>query len=83
MSRTIAHRELRNNSAAVLREVQHGETLKITNHGKVVAVLAPPGNASREGCARESLVQGGFSTLPLVDLLLATQDVLDDLRDER
>lgn len=40
--RTISHRELRNNSAEVLRAVGAGETIEVTNHGKVTAVLVPP-----------------------------------------
>lgn len=40
--RTISHRELRNNSAEVLRMVSAGETIEVTNHGKVAAVLVPP-----------------------------------------
>lgn len=40
--RTISHRELRNNSAAVLRAVSGGETVEVTNHGEVAAVLVPP-----------------------------------------
>lgn len=40
--RTITHRELRNNSAEVLRAVGTGETIEVTNHGEVAAVLIPP-----------------------------------------
>jgi prevent-host-death family protein len=40
--RTISHRELRNNSAEVLRAVRAGETIEVTNHGEVAAVLVPP-----------------------------------------
>ena len=40
--RTISHRELRNNSAEVLRAVGAGETIEVTNHGEVAAVLVPP-----------------------------------------
>jgi prevent-host-death family protein len=46
MPRTIAHRELRNNSSAVLRDVQAGETVYVTNNGEVVAVLVPPPRAA-------------------------------------
>jgi len=42
MARTIPHRELRNNSGAVLRDVQAGETVYVSNNGEVVAVLIPP-----------------------------------------
>lgn len=40
--RTISHRELRNNSAEVLRAVGAGEIIEVTNHGEVAAVLVPP-----------------------------------------
>jgi len=39
MSRTITQRELRNDSGAVLREVQAGETLVVTRNGVPVAEL--------------------------------------------
>ena len=41
MSRTITQRELRNESAAVLREVQAGQTLIVTRNGVPVAELRP------------------------------------------
>lgn len=40
--RTISHRELRNHSSEVLRAVSGGETIEVTNHGEVAAVLVPP-----------------------------------------
>ncbi|HUZ01185.1 MAG TPA: type II toxin-antitoxin system prevent-host-death family antitoxin [Thermomicrobiaceae bacterium] len=39
MSRIITQRELRNDSAAVLREVQAGETVIVTRNGMPVAEL--------------------------------------------
>ena len=41
MTRTITQRELRNDSAAVLREVQAGQTLVVTRNGTPVAELRP------------------------------------------
>lgn len=41
MARTITQRELRNDSAAVLREVQSGQTLIVTRNGVPVAELRP------------------------------------------
>lgn len=41
MNKTITQRELRNDSAAVLREVQAGETLIVTRNGTPVAELRP------------------------------------------
>jgi prevent-host-death family protein len=41
MTRTITQRELRNDSAAVLREVEAGRTLIVTRNGTPVAELRP------------------------------------------
>jgi prevent-host-death family protein len=41
MSRIITQRELRNESAAVLREVQAGQTIIVTRNGTPVAELRP------------------------------------------
>ena len=41
MSRTITQRELRNDSGAVLREVQTGQTVTISRNGMPVAELRP------------------------------------------
>lgn len=41
MTRKISQRELRNDSAAVLREVQAGESLIVTRNGVPVAELRP------------------------------------------
>ena len=41
MSRIITQRELRNDSSAVLREVQAGQTLIVTRNGVPVAELRP------------------------------------------
>lgn len=41
MSKTITQRELRNDSAAILREVQAGESIIVTRNGVPVAELRP------------------------------------------
>ncbi len=38
---TITHREMRNHSADVLRRVEAGESLIVTNNGRPVAVVSP------------------------------------------
>lgn len=43
MNRQISQRELRNDSAAVLRDVEQGQTLLITRNGTPVAELRPLG----------------------------------------
>jgi prevent-host-death family protein len=79
---TIAHRELRNRSSEVLRRVQAGETLRITNHGQVVAVLVP---AEHDLAPRviPATIRGGFSQLPRVRREEPLSEALDALRGDR
>jgi len=35
-------RELKSRMSEAIKEVQGGETIEVTNHGKVVALLVPP-----------------------------------------
>jgi len=84
MPRTIPHRELRNNSSAVLRDVQAGESIEISNHGEVVAILVPPGRRSPDSLpVRRARVRGGFATLHRIRLDRPVQESLDDLRGDR
>jgi prevent-host-death family protein len=82
MTERLAHRDLRNRSSEVLREVAAGATYEITNHGKVVAVLSPPRSRS-ELRVRPARVRGSFASLPRVSRDESVQDALDDLRGDR
>lgn len=77
----IPHRELRNNSSAILRRVRSGETFEVTNNGDVVAILVPP-DQGVELRIIDSRVRGGFSDLELVERPERTEDVLAELRGE-
>ncbi len=79
---TLAHRDLRNRSAEVLRRVQAGETFQVTNHGDVVAVLSPANRAPGPR-VRAATVRGGFAALPRVRVDVPTAVVLDELRGDR
>lgn len=41
--RTVTHREMRNQSGEILREVAEGETIRVTNNGQVAALIVPAG----------------------------------------
>jgi prevent-host-death family protein len=47
MATDVPQRELRNNTAALLRRVEGGERLRVTVHGHPVAELVPAGGAPR------------------------------------
>ena len=57
--RRINHRELRNSSSSILRDVAAGEIIEVTNHGQVAAILVPPSLT-----AYEVLVVAGKVRLP-------------------
>jgi prevent-host-death family protein len=84
MTRTIPHRELRNNSSAILRDVAAGERIRITNHGVVVAVLVPPSEADRVAPhIQPARIRGGWNELRQVRLDHPVQEDLDELRGDR
>lgn len=81
MVERIPHRELRNRSSQILRDVAAGATYEITNHGDVVAILSP---ADTPPALRykEATRHGGWTDLPLVEVSSSTQDILDELRED-
>lgn len=81
-------RELQQHASAVLRRVRAGETLGVTDRGRLVAILAPPGAVG----GRSALVASGrvrSSTRTVDEIPPArrstrrTGDVLDELRADR
>lgn len=82
MAERIAHRELRNNSGEVLRNVADGATYEITNHGEVVAVLSPPGRG-HELRITPARSRRPFSDIKRVTIEESTESILDELREER
>ncbi|MGI8576961.1 MAG: type II toxin-antitoxin system Phd/YefM family antitoxin [Nocardioidaceae bacterium] len=81
--RTISHRELRNDSSAVLREVQSGESITVTNRGQPVAVLVPVGTASDLRCVRPAKQRPSFSGIGRHMIAEPSAATLTELRDER
>ncbi|HEY8302149.1 MAG TPA: type II toxin-antitoxin system prevent-host-death family antitoxin [Jatrophihabitans sp.] len=39
---TVTHREMRNNSGEILRRVEAGESIRVTNNGRIAALIVPP-----------------------------------------
>lgn len=64
MTRTISQRELRNESAKVIRELQAGETFIITNNGEPVGELRPLRRPERT-VNREALIRALDQVPPL------------------
>lgn len=81
--RSIPHRELRNNSSEVLRQVEAGESLTITNHGKPIARLVPVNEPLPPLRSRPALISGDFESLEQVERDHPAQQTLDELRGDR
>lgn len=72
MNRSVSQRELRNDAAAVLRDVQRGETVIITRNGTPVAELRPL--APRRFVPRAVIAQAA-SSAPRIDASRFRADV--------
>ena len=70
----IASRELRNDTAGVLRRVEAGESLTVTTNGRPVAQLVPLPRKRRSGRSRDELID-------LVREAQADPGLRDDLRE--
>lgn len=85
---SIPHRELRNHSSSVLARVRAGETIAVTNHGVVTAILSPPGGSELSRLEQAGQVRGPRITAPDFTSIrrvasISSRDVLDDLRGDR
>jgi prevent-host-death family protein len=87
--RTISHRELRNNSAEILREVLAGEIIEVTNHGEVAAVLVPPSLTAYERLVAAGKVRPpaegsvDLRLVPRVRSTATTAEIIADVRGDR
>jgi prevent-host-death family protein len=85
----ITHRDLRNNSAEILRRVAAGESFEVTNHGVVVGVLTPPRTRELERLRAAGRTRRPSKSwtdpweVPAVQLDESSDEVLADLRGDR
>ncbi len=86
---TIPHRELRNQSSKILERVKNGETIDVTNNGKIAATLIPPSASPFERLLLAGQVRPAakspvdFQALPRISSTISTAEILADLRDDR
>ncbi|WP_434971220.1 type II toxin-antitoxin system Phd/YefM family antitoxin [Microbacterium sp. bgisy207] len=81
---TISHREMRNNSASVLRGVQDGETYVVTNDGVAVAAIVPSGEHVAElPVVRRATASRDIRLLARHGIRGDVRETLDQLRSER
>ena len=82
----VTHREMRNRSGEILRRVEAGESIEVSNNGRPAAMIVPVGGSILDGLvargearpARESVdaLRGIARTTSAV----TTQEILEDSR---
>lgn len=84
----IGIRELRQHASRYLARVKAGETVEVTDRGKLVALLVPPdpGRTAVDRLVAEGRLTA--ATLPVrfperVRAEVSTESMLDDMRDDR
>ena len=85
---TVGVRELQQHASATLRRVEQGESVGVTDRGRLVAVLVPPsaaaGSAGLVAAGRVQSARRSVAALaPPVTSAQHSADVLDALRAER
>jgi prevent-host-death family protein len=81
--KTVTQRELRNDNARVMREVEQGETYTVTRRGVPVARLGPITDDSDLRLVRPAKGRLDPARLKRVVSDLPTADVVHDLRGDR
>ena len=84
----IGVRELRQHASRYLDRVKSGETVEVTERGRLVALIVPPepARAARERLIAEGRLipaTGGLQLPRRIRAARTTEEVLDDLREDR
>ncbi|MDO5092908.1 MAG: type II toxin-antitoxin system prevent-host-death family antitoxin [Propionibacteriaceae bacterium] len=79
----ISQRELRNDSAAVLRRVEAGEELTVTRRGVPVARLLPVDRDADLRPVKPAICRIKFSEFPRVRINETSEEILAAIRDDR
>lgn len=81
---TISQRELRNNSAEIMRGLKSGESFTITSRGEVVGRLTPASGSALDALVtRRATRRGGWSQIRRAQAPESTSSVIDELRADR
>jgi prevent-host-death family protein len=82
----VTHREMRNNSGELLRRVEAGESVQISNNGRLAAMIVPIDSASLEALADQGharLARSPISSLGTIrraPAIVPTRDIIRDAR---
>lgn len=82
--KTISQRELRNDSAEIIRALGRGESFRLTNRGRVVGRVVPDSAPELDDLVVRRARRGmDFSDFEPIKAEESTEEVLRELRGER
>lgn len=82
--RAISQRELRNDSAEIIRALGRGESFRLTNRGRVVGRVVPDSAAELDDLmVRRGRRDMDFADFEPITSEESTEDVLRELRGDR
>ncbi|MDQ2846557.1 MAG: type II toxin-antitoxin system prevent-host-death family antitoxin [Actinomycetota bacterium] len=81
--KTINQRELRNDSAEVMRQVEQGQSYTVTRRGVPVARLSPVTDDADLRCLRAASRHVVYSETVRVTTKIPSEEIVTDLRGER
>lgn len=82
----ITHRQMRNESSAVLRRVAAGETILVLNSGRPAAVIGPPTGATVSSLAAQGQLRAATEpphTLRSIARRTSTRSTAEIIEDSR
>ena len=83
---TVTHREMRNRSGEILRRVEAGESVRVSNNGHLAALIVPVGGDALDGLvargeARPARADAGtLAAIRRVVSPVSSRDLLEDAR---
>ncbi|NYF09753.1 prevent-host-death family protein [Leifsonia sp. AK011] len=83
---TVSHRDMRNHSGEILRRVAAGESVQISNNGRLAAIIVPPASITLDGLvARGEARAARQDTSTLTSITrsrssISTRDLIEDSR---
>jgi len=82
----ITHREMRNRSGEILRRVEAGESIEISNNGRPAAILVPVGGSVLDGLIGRGEARPARASaeallgITRVTLTMTTRELIGDSR---
>jgi prevent-host-death family protein len=83
---TVTHREMRNRSGEILRRVEAGESVRVSNNGHPAALIVPVGGDSLDGLVARGEARAARSSVDAIAAIrrvvspISSRELLEDSR---